>query len=198
MRKWFFESYGLNETDLIMALDASPFGIGGIMIKNKVIVAYFSDRISQYDERLLGIKFGSDDAQQVCEALCVLVALRLWAQEWMHRRTILQIKTDNVGALTLASQLKGKKGRGIIAREIALIYSESCYEPRRLTHVPGVVNCVPDALSRLVDPSGNYTLPTQLANLTPTTTPRRDTGWYRTLQPRQGMRGSKRRGGFVK
>ena len=178
-----------------MALDASPYGIGGILIKDGLIIAYFADKISQHDEQVLNISTGSDDAQQICEALGVLVALRIWASEWMHRRTILQIKADNVGALTMASQLKGKKGRGIIAREIALVYSESCYEPRRLTHVPGVINCVPDALSRLVDPCGEYTLPTQLANLVPTVTPRRDAGWYRTLQPRQGMRGCKRRGG---
>ena len=63
-----------------MALDASPFGIGGILINNGTIIAYFADRITKNDEKLLMIKIGSDDAQQVCEALGVLVALRIWAK----------------------------------------------------------------------------------------------------------------------
>lgn len=192
-RQWFFLSYMSPDINLIMALDASPYGIGGVLIKDGTIITYFADGITTHDSRIFGFERGDDKGQQIWESLCLLVALKTWAHEWMHRRIVLQMKSDNTGALTLATQLKGKGPRGILARELALLYSESSFEPRRCTHIPGVVNVGPDALSRLQDPSGTYQIPNHLLQTTRSQLQTRDETWYRTLErPRRGRGGRKR------
>jgi len=73
------------------------------------------------------------------------------------------------------------KSSSLIAREIALIYSEAAFEPRMFEHVPGITNTIADALSRLHEPMSGYVLPPQLASIKETSVPVRRRGWYSSL-----------------
>ena len=110
-------------------LDASPWGLGGILVINSVIVAYFSCPLDAQDEKRFGATIGHSNGQHIWETLCILVALKAWREHWSHRRVTLTIKSDNVSALVLAAQLKAKESRRIIAKELAYIYAEAAFEP---------------------------------------------------------------------
>ena len=74
----------------------------------------------------------------------------------------------------MASRLKATGRCIIVAREVALLYSEAAYEPKFVEHLPGLANVGADALSRLCDPSGKFQLPREFAHLSPTPVPLRD------------------------
>ena len=97
-----------------------------------------------------------------------------------------------MAALALAAKLKASGSRGLIARELALLYSESSFEPRWTVHLPGVLNVIPDALSRLTDPSGKYEIPAALASVKPIAVPNRPESYYATLAISQSRWAMKR------
>ena len=66
-------------------LDASPWGIGGILTVNGHISEYMYEAIPTDVAELLSAKIGSSDSQQVFEALAVLAALRVWAHLWKRQ-----------------------------------------------------------------------------------------------------------------
>ena len=60
-------------------------------------------------------------------------------------------------------------------------YGKASFQPRRVEHLPGIVNTVADALSILSDPSKKYAVPEQLAHLQPVPVPIRSEQYYATL-----------------
>ena len=180
-REWFFSSYSADVSDLIFILDASPWGLGGVLVINSIIVAYFTSPLDNYDEQRFDNKIGQTTGQQTWEALCILVALRVWHEHWSHRRVSLTIKSDNVAALVLAAQLKAKGPRRIIAKELALMYAEAAFEPTILQHILGVVNTLADSLSRLYEPGSPKAVPPSLLQVARTPVPVRTADFYKAL-----------------
>ena len=63
----------------------------------------------------------SSKDQQAAKALAILVALRQWAPLWRDQGIRLQLRTDNVAALTTLIKMQPlSSALGIIARELAL------------------------------------------------------------------------------
>ena len=168
-----------------MLLDASPHGVGGILVIDGVIVSYFSDRLTKQDAIIHRTRLADSHGQQIWESLCVLIAMRVWASVWRTRRYTITVGSDNMAALVLAGKLKAKGPRAVIAREIALHYAEGSFEPRVTEHVPGVANDIADALSRLSDPSSTKELPTILNGVEFVQPDPRPRSWYRTLGSRR-------------
>ena len=46
------------------------------------------------------------EGQQIWEALAILVAVDIWTNIWAHNRIVLNVKGDNVGALTLLIKMR--------------------------------------------------------------------------------------------
>ena len=91
------------------------------------------------------------------------MSLRQWSKHWQHRRALLMIRSDNVGALVLFGQLNSKAtANGVIAREAALDFGNSSFSPRMAEQVPGVTNITCDCLSRIHQPGGKYKVPEKL------------------------------------
>ena len=63
----------------LAATDASPWGIGGVLLDGDRVVAFFADAVTADDVRYLGVTVGDPAAQAVLEGLAVLVAARLFA-----------------------------------------------------------------------------------------------------------------------
>ena len=79
---------------------------------------------------ILEIKVGSCEGQQVVEALCMLVALRVWAKRWKGTRPTIRVKSDSISALILILDLRTSgKANGLIAREVALDIAQGVYKP---------------------------------------------------------------------
>ena len=70
----------LFEGRFAVAMDASPWGIGGVLLDSGRPVGAFSDSVSSEDVRRLEISVGDHRAQAVLEGLAILVALRVFAR----------------------------------------------------------------------------------------------------------------------
>jgi hypothetical protein len=166
-----------------MCLDASPWGLGGFLVEDHKIVSWFSCGISDPEQEILRINVAESAAQQVVEALAVLVALRGWKDRWHHERVQLRVKSDSVSALVLCLNLKTSgHGTSIIARELALDIAHTEYRPCIAEHIPGVDNVIADALSRRLAPGYTYVFPPCLAGVPELKLPIRRREFYRTLE----------------
>eukprot|EP00435_Cladocopium_sp_Y103_P030056 s3225_g7.t1 len=164
--------------------DASPWGLGGYLMVNNTVIAYFSSAITQQDESILGLKIGDAAGQQVLEALAVLVALRLWQKYWRKPGVSLRIRSDNVSTLTLLVKLRPKytsHGMSIVARELALEFGTSSYKPLFFQHIPGFSNDWADLLSRLHQPDKQVELPEMLLKTKQVDPMPRNQSYYRAL-----------------
>ena len=167
-----------------LALDASPWGLGGVLIIDNKPVSYFASQLSTLDFRRFEFEPGSPNGQQCWECLCALVALRLYRSRWKQKRIRLVVRGDSYCMLSLLLKLRpptSSPSLGLIAREIALDISESVYTPDLATHVPGMSNTFPDALSREHEPGKQFVLPDALLHVPREEVPERDDSFYRTM-----------------
>ena len=132
------------------------------------------------EEERFGHEIGCDRGQQIWEALCILVALRVWRKKWNTQQCTLTIKSDNISALVMASKLKITSSR-LIAQEVALELSEAAFMPKHIIHVPGVMNVWADSLSRLSDPRRHYRVPAPLVSVPRASPGQRAAAFYTTL-----------------
>ena len=115
----------------------------------------------------------------------VFVAVRLWAAAWHEKRACIAVKSDNMAALVLLRKLKSKAS-GLIARELAMTMSKEVVQPRVVTHVPGMMNFIPDGLSRQWDPQYRHGMPSGLPMDRQVQVPPRGREYYCTLPPMSG------------
>ena len=185
-REYRLQAYYGHGVRMQLVTDASPWGIGGYLVVNDVIFTYFTSSLTEHDVRVLQLQIGESSAQQIAEALSVLVALKLWCKLWQRPHVQLQIKSGNVGTLTLLRKLRTNyksASLGLIVREMALLFGRSSYRPRILSHIPGLSNIIADSLSRLSQPNGGKQLPKELASCHCTTAPVRNEAYYKTYLP---------------
>jgi hypothetical protein len=165
---------------LVISVDASPWGIGGILHTNGIVTNWFADVIQDSDLRVLTAVRADPAFQTTWEALAILVAVRLWLQS-THDGIRIEIRSDSLSALSAAGKAtSGSKAVRIILCELALEEAElvggSCY----LTHIPGSSNKWPDALSRLHAPSAAE-IPSELAAVARTPVGARTNLFWRSL-----------------
>ena len=129
----------------------------------------------------ISTKIGDSRGQQCWECLTVLVAIRAFAPIWLQIKTSIKLRSDNMSALTLVAKLKCTGHSNLIAREVVMIYGKAAFQSRCIEHLPGIVNTVADALSRLSVPSKKYKIPDLLAHLQPVPVPIRSERYYATL-----------------
>ena len=73
-------SYLESEISVQIITDASPWGLGAVLVLQGTACAYFGVELTADDEKQLQIKIGEAECQQVVETLCILVALRQWSR----------------------------------------------------------------------------------------------------------------------
>ena len=87
------------------SVDASPWGIGGLLQDGNRAVAKFYDRVSPEDVDRLGIVIGDPAHLTVLEGVAILVAVRVFAPvaAWMAGSLAsLHVRSDSKGALGAA------------------------------------------------------------------------------------------------
>jgi len=85
-REFYVDAYFGRVTSVTITLDACPWGIGGTLSEGGIATEYCASPINDTEAKLRTIDIGSSSAQQVAEALAVLVGLRPWAHKWQTRR----------------------------------------------------------------------------------------------------------------
>jgi hypothetical protein len=181
-RVFTVEAYLRQGVEVEIGTDASPWGMGGWLTIGGWLMNYFAVPITAADEALYGVSIGTADGQQIWECLAVLVAIDLWTKAWKQHRVILQIRADNVTALTALVKMRPKTAaHGIIVRELAMRLAELSFPPDA-HHTPGIAHVIADTLSRVFSPEGggvvDNTLHPALADATLSTPPERTAEWY--------------------
>ena len=88
--------------------DASPWGPGAYLVIYGTITSWYAARITSLDSEVLRTPAGVSSGQQVWEALNLLIALRIWSPQWQANRVRLEVRADNVTALTLITTMRGR------------------------------------------------------------------------------------------
>ena len=164
-----------------IASDASPWGFGAVLIIDDVPVEYYSEQLSKDDLETFQLSTADPAGQQIWEALAVLVSMRMWSLHWRRSKAVLEVRSDNVTALTLLTKMSATgAGLTLIAREMALDIGLSIYRPAVAAHAPGISHKIADALSRKFAPGFAYSLPKFLETAKEVSAPSRPATYYTT------------------
>ena len=147
--------------------DASPWGIGGVLFKDNLPIAWFAEQIDPEWEDYLSIRVGDPAGQAALELLALLAAGRLWlsAPEPGAPAPAAVIRSDSRAAIAAALKMKSSTAAMLkVAREVAM--DKACkqydFSISDWGHLPGILNVWADAISRLEHPSGKYVIPKEL------------------------------------
>jgi len=172
-----FFRQGLSDVEIV--IDASPWGLAGILLLDGEPVEYYHNAISAVDVDRFGYVIGSPDGQQVWESLAALIGVKLWQPYWARRATKLRLKGDSMTMLSLVVNLRPSTPQlAIIGQEMALCFAYSAIPPVFAEHIPGVANVMADALSRRHQPGKSQELPPLLRQARERTPPSRDDSYY--------------------
>jgi hypothetical protein len=130
--------------------DASPFGMGGILLVSGKPQRYWACALSAEDLARFGAQVGDPAFQSEWELLAVHMALRIFGPYlnggWMQ----VIVQADNTSALQAALQFKAKSPlMNFLAAEVSLELEAQGLEMLWGQHIPGADNTWADALSRL-------------------------------------------------
>ena len=159
-----------------MTLDVLPQGLGGVLQIGGAFAAYFSSPLTRNEQRIHWRRIGSTKASGLGS---------VWPS-WPRfepgifgadSRVSVVARSDNFGAFLMGAQMRSRASP-TIAREVAMVYAESPFEPRAFQHIPGVANGIAGPLSRMYEHGFNLTLPEELFGIVPTVAPERTKKWY--------------------
>jgi hypothetical protein len=142
-------------SDAYIATDASPWGMGAVLVVAGQAREYFGVCIERSDCEKFRAKIGESGFTTLWEALAFLIAARHWLSGGVTPglSTRIQLRSDSLGALRAAVRLSsGKWALNVVAQEWALDFSLGLYHFDLLDHIPGCSNFAPDCLSRLEAP----------------------------------------------
>ena len=136
-----------------VVVDASPWGVGGILYRSGLPSLWFGESVSRVDSEVLCSVIGVSDSTTAFESLALLVAVRYFASHDDNLRVA--IRSDSLS--TLLGVQAGRARSHAVNRcvaEIALLRAERGLEFVELRHIPGSANDAADALSRRFAPVG--------------------------------------------
>ena len=137
---------------VIIITDASTWGLGGVMLRGGEAKEFFSCPIPFEFTYKTGAIPGIPKHMALWEALCLLLAARLWLPRF-PLGSVVRVKADNISALYLLAKGKAKSPElQVVAREIALDQAKGEYEVTILQHINTKLNITADPLSRQHDP----------------------------------------------
>jgi hypothetical protein len=160
---------------------------GVLYLKNQPI-AFFADQIQQGDLQLFNAKIGDPAFTTLWEALAIAVAIKLWTSK-LGPSASFELRSDSLGALSaIAKKASRATEMNKIIAEIALMEAVLGVSITSLSHIPGLSNDTPDALSRLWAPEAK-SIPDRLQEVTREDCPVRDRSfWLTMLPPRRRFR----------
>ena len=174
VRIFTLQSHRSGGQKILMCTVACPWGVGVASFLDGVAVEYFMVELSKHDFDLFEHAMGDPAGQQTSEAFAILIALRHRSSHWRRCRAKLEVRADNVSALTMLTCFR-VSGRGLtmIAREIALDVGCGTYRPAICAHSLRVAHKLADTLSRKYALGFKYYLPQCLPKARETLIPAR-------------------------
>ena len=137
------------QMEVKLCCDASPEGLGAVLVINNAPVAAVASPVDDFDVDLLKIEKGSSSSQGILEALCILVAFRHWKKRFLGHVVTLEVQSDSMVALALSQRLGASTATlNWIAAELSLSLEEVGVEALVTKHIVGKANVEADYLSR--------------------------------------------------
>ena len=131
--------------------DASPWGLGGMLVVSDVIVSWFYVPLTEFDASYFKCPLGGIGS--FGHAGGSLVLAKFVAGN-------LVVKSDNVAALTFMATPKSSPTSNVVDREIVLDIALGSLQLDIFSHAPGVSATVVDNLSRRYQPGVQFSTPT--------------------------------------
>ena len=140
-------------TELGIISDASPFGVGALLIfmaagsSEVSILEAMEANVTKEEAEMLSQDFGSSSSQAVMETFAILRALKRWQGRLAGENVM--VKSDSTVALAIVNKLSSPtKELNYLGAEISFFMEK--HDIRRLLpyHIPGKVNKEADWLSR--------------------------------------------------
>ena len=117
--------------------DASPHGLGALLLINGRVVRAMASKVSDRDADELGFKeaHGTSSSLGIVETLAVLVALKLWTAELKSCRVQLQVEADSMVALAMTRRMSHSSTTlNFLGAEMAVQCERAHIEQLRGTH----------------------------------------------------------------
>ena len=174
----FFKSPPEPDRVLTISVDASPWGLGGILCRRSEPIAWFASPLQQPDLDRFSAKQGDSAHTTLWELLAVLVAIKAWRTQQVGLTVAL--RSDSLGALSIIAKGSSRNaGVALVAAELQLELAEFSVHISTLTHIPGISNSLPDSLSRLWAPE-KCKIPQELKTVERTWVPLRNAEFWRS------------------
>ena len=173
--------------NLVMELDASPWGYGGVLYLGGVAKSWFAEAISKEDVARFDIVVGEAKFQALLEVLAVLIGLRTWAGIIGNNRWAACVRSDSQAASGAAFKLRSPvPAINSVVREVALDLAESKYGIDFIEHLPGRCNVHADVLSRFYQPGKSRDVPPEIAGASRAWPAKRSFTWWETAGDPEG------------
>jgi len=174
-------SWDSSQPRLGFILDASPWGIGGVLFHpgTHKALEYFAEVLDEQDKESLGIAIGTAAAQQAAECLALVVAVKAWSRLLHAVSAAVAVRSDSTVAAALGNKLSSSAAvLNFLGAELALELEHADLRDLVPEHIPGTWNYTADALSRLSAPQPKP-FPKSLEDIKRRRIPPRDARYFR-------------------
>ena len=175
--------YKSGKAEVTIMTDASPQGLGAILIVNGRATKALASPVGTLDAKQLGFALGESSSQGLVETLAILVALKHWGKLLTTVSVALNVQSDSVTALAMTQRFSNSSpGLNFLGAELAVECEALGLADLKPIHLPGTANKEADFLSR-PDCWATTPLPEALAGIQIETPAERTTEWYRLRPP---------------
>ena len=177
-----FNLYKGGKADLTLLTDASPQGLGAILLVNGRVTKAMASPVGELDAKLLGFELGQSSSQGIVETLAILAALRHWGRLLTAVNLAISVQSDSITALAMTQKFSNSgSALNYLGAELAVACEALGLAELKPVHLPGTANKEADFLSR-PDTWSSTTLPAALEGITIETPVERTVEWY-SLHP---------------
>ena len=178
-----------------IATEACPWGFAGVLFRDHSPIAWYATPLTGCDLRRFRARKGDSSHNATCEALALLVAIRLWLP---GTAVLARVQSDSQSALRSMVKLSSRSPHlNLVARQLALDAVLGLFTIGMAVHIPGVSNKLPDDLSHMWAPEP-HAFPAELQGIPEIKPPIRDSSFWRTttITHRLGRAWATRHGDF--
>eukprot|EP00913_Durusdinium_trenchii_P011626 g10919.t1 len=177
-----FSLYKSGKAEATLMTDASPMGLGALLLVNGRVTKALASPVVEQDSKLLGFALGESSSQGIVETLAILVALKHWGRLLASVSVSVAVQSDSITALAMTQKFSNSgSALNFLGAELAVACEGLGLSDIMPVHLPGIANKEADFLSR-PDTWATTTLPAALEGITIETPEQRTVGWY-TMHP---------------